>query len=65
MVNLLERYDDVLTISDICEILHIGKNTAYRLLQEGEIPNRKIKHKYIIPKNGIIEYLKLISNPNY
>ena len=58
---MLAKYDDVLSIDDVCEILHIGKNTAYKLLGANEIPNRKIRRKYIIPKIGMINYLNKIS----
>lgn len=52
-----DSYGDVLTVDDVCMILHIGKNSAYRLLQSNEIPNRRIKSKYLIPKQGLINYL--------
>ena len=28
---------DILTIQEVMELLYIGKNTAYRLLNEGQI----------------------------
>lgn len=58
----LEKYPDVLSIEDICTIMRIGRNNAYKLLQKNEIPNRKIKRKYIIPKMGLINYLNRISS---
>ena len=39
---MLKNYPDVLNIHDLCEILRIGKKTAYKLLHEGKIPCRKI-----------------------
>ncbi len=61
MILILEKYKDVLTINDICEILKIGRNTAYKLLQNNDIPNRKIASKYIIPKTAIIDFLTNIA----
>ena len=58
MIYLLEEYKDVINIKDLCEILNIGKNTAYKLLKNNDIPNRRLGKKYIIPKFGLIEYLK-------
>ena len=55
---MLKNYNDVLEVQDLCEILGIGKNTAYKLLQNNIIPNRRIGRKYIIPKCGVIKYLK-------
>ena len=58
---MLEKYNDVLKVKDIMEILQIGRNTAYTYLQSGEIPCKKIRNKYIIPKVGIENYLKNIT----
>ncbi len=58
---MLEQYPDILQVEDICKILKIGKNTAYKLLQNGEIPNRKIAGKYIVPKTAIIDFLTNIA----
>ena len=55
---MLEEYKDVINVKDLCEILNIGKNTAYKLLKNNDIPNRRLGKKYIIHKFGVIEYLK-------
>ena len=55
---MLNRYPDVLTVDDICKILRIGRNSAYKLLQSGIIPSRRLRGKYIIPKTGVIVFLK-------
>ena len=55
---MLEKYKDVLGVEDLCEILGIGKNTAYKILKDNTIPNRRIGRKYIIPKCGVIKYLE-------
>ena len=55
---MLDTYKDVLTVKELCEILHIGRNTAYKMLQSHQIPNKRIYgKKYIIPKIGVISYL--------
>lgn len=58
---MLENYGDVLTIIDVCDILNIGRNSAYKMLKDGEIPNKQVRRKYIIPKQGVINYLTSIS----
>lgn len=55
---VLNKYNDVLSVDDLCKILGIGRNTAYKILQDNTIPNRRIGRKYIIPKHGVISYLK-------
>ncbi len=55
---MLNNYNDVLTVQDLKEILHVGKHHVYNLLTTGEIPSRRIGRKYIIPKNGLIDFLE-------
>ena len=55
---MLKNYKDILSVEDLCEILSIGKNTAYRLLKSGEIKSVRIGKVYKIPKEYLINYLK-------
>ena len=57
---MLEKYNETLSINDIMEILNVSKNTAYDYIKSGEIPNKKVRNKYIIPKIGVENYLKNI-----
>ena len=41
VIYLLEEYKDVINIKDLCEIVNIDKNTAYKLLKT-TIPNRRL-----------------------
>lgn len=54
---MLNKYPDVLTVEDLTEILHIGKNKAYELLEKRVIGYKRIGRKYIIPKVCLIDYL--------
>lgn len=48
---MLEQYqNDVLSVDQVCEILHIGRNTVYTLLKTNRIRNIRVGTKYIIPK---------------
>jgi len=53
---MLKNYKDILSVEDLCEILSIGKNTAYRLLKSGEIKSVRIGKIYKIPKKYVKEY---------
>lgn len=55
---LLKDCPDVLTIQDLMEVLHIGKNTAYRLVKENTIRSHRIGRCYRIPKCCVFDYLK-------
>ena len=58
-MRMLNKYKDFLSVKDLCEILGIGKNTAYRLLKNGEIKSIRIGNKYKIPKEYLLGYLKI------
>lgn len=58
-MTMLDEYGDVLTIADLQEILSIGKNTAYYLIQNGIIPAvRAGSKKWRISKQAVIRYLE-------
>ncbi len=54
---MLDNYNDVLTVKELKEVLRIGFNKAYELLNNGDIKSLRIGHKIIIPKTAVIEYL--------
>ncbi|MBE7054488.1 MAG: helix-turn-helix domain-containing protein [Ruminococcaceae bacterium] len=51
----------MLSVKQLCEILGIGKNSAYKLLQSGEIKCIKIGKVYKIPKKYLKEYITKFS----
>ena len=57
-MRMFNSYPDILSVKQLCEILDIGKNTAYRLLQSGEIKSIKIGKVYKIPKKYLKEFLR-------
>lgn len=54
---MLEQYEDVLTVAELQEILNIGRNSAYALLQSGTLPSFRIGKKWRIPKDAVLHYL--------
>lgn len=55
---MLEHQDDFLTVDELCELLKIGHNAAYRLLNSGELKAFRNGRVWRIPKQGIIEYAR-------
>lgn len=55
--EILKDYPDVLTVCNVQHILHLGRNTVYRLLADGKIKAFKAGRRYIIPKISLIEYI--------
>ena len=54
---MLEQYDEILTIGELCGILRIGKNLAYRLLTEKKIRAFRIGKKWKIPKSSVEKFI--------
>ena len=55
---MLNNYRDILTVDELCEVLRIGKNTAYQLLKIGKIKSIKVGNIYKIPKYAVKDYIK-------
>lgn len=55
---MLNHYNDVLTVEDVCDILMIGRNRAYELLKTGELNGFQLGRIWKIPRIALEEYLK-------
>lgn len=55
---LLEQYPDILTAEELCEVLNIGANAAYQLLNDGTIPAFRIGRRWKIPKEAVQQYIR-------
>ena len=54
---MFEEYDELITIDELCNILCIGRNTAYRLLKSNALQAFKIGRIWKIPKRAVEEYI--------
>lgn len=50
--------DDLITVDELCDMLMIGKNMAYRLLNSGEITCFKISREWKIPRQSVYQYIQ-------
>ena len=58
-MTMLDEYGDVLTIADLQDILSIGRNTAYSMIQNSIIPAVRVgRKKWRISKRAVICYLE-------
>lgn len=55
----LEDYPDVLTPYDTRNILGIGRDKMYEMLQVGTISSLRVGRKYLIPKFALLRYLEI------
>ena len=56
---MLNNTKDILTLKKLQELLHIGKNTALRLVQSGEIEAFRVGNQWRITKESIQKYIRL------
>lgn len=56
---IFREYDDVVSVEDVMQMLHVGRSAVYKLLNEEKIKTVRIGKKFIIPKRSIIEFLTI------
>ena len=55
---MFSEYNDILCVSDVCDILLIGKNRVYELLNSGELKGFRVgRSSWRIPKKNLEVYI--------
>lgn len=54
---MFESYDDILTITDVAEILKIGTTQAYKIVRSGHLKAYKEGKDWKITKPALIKYV--------
>ena len=54
---MLKDYPDVLTVKQVAEILNIGINAAYGLINEHTIGSHRIGKSIRVPKSCLTDYI--------
>lgn len=60
---MFDTYKDVVTPAEAMRMLHVGRNTIYKLLKDNRIKSIRIGSKYLIPKKYICDFLLLETKP--
>ena len=57
--NLINRniYSDLISVNEMCNMLGIGKNTAYTILNNKKIKAFRIGRIWKIPRQSVIDYI--------
>ena len=55
--SMTNEVSDLLTVDDLCEKLQISRNTAYQLLERGEVEGFKVGRNWRIPNISISSYI--------
>ena len=50
---------DLMSVLEVCERLHISRNTAYSLLKKGDLEGVKVGRMWRIPDRSIWNYIML------
>ena len=58
---MLNNTKDILTLKELQELLHIGKNTALKLVQSGEIEAFRMGNRWRVMRMCLEKYIKRIS----
>ena len=54
---MLNNTKDILTLKELQELLHIGKNTALKLVQSGEIDAFRVGKQWRVMKESVSRYI--------
>ena len=54
---MLEEYQDILTVSEACEVLRVGYNAMYEMLNSGALKGYRNGRGWRIPKVAVEEYI--------
>lgn len=59
---MFEDKPDVLSVTDVAELLSIGRGLVYKSIRTGELRSRKVGRKNLITKTSLIEFLNTFTN---
>lgn len=57
MEKLFSNYPDILNVTEMAQMLGIGRNQAYKLIHQNIIPHRDIGRQHRIAKANVIKYI--------
>ncbi len=55
---MLDNTKDILTLKELQDLLHIGKNTALPLVQDGDIEAFRVGKQWRIPKESVWRFIR-------
>lgn len=54
---MYDDYKEILTVSQLAELLQVGLSTAYYLVNSGEIESFRVKNSYRIQRSAVTDYI--------
>lgn len=52
-----EYFEEILTVEDVMELLYVGKNTVYSLLQSGQLKGFRLGRSWRIPRESLTKFI--------
>ncbi|MEJ9222242.1 helix-turn-helix domain-containing protein [Paenibacillus glucanolyticus] len=52
-----DYYEEILTVQEMAELLKIGMNTAYKLVNSGEIDSFRVGNSHRIQRSAVTDYI--------
>ena len=59
---MLNNTKEILTLKELQELRHIGKNTALRLVQSGEIDAFRVGNQWRVLRESVAKYIRRSSS---
>ena len=59
---MLNNVPEILTLKEVCATLKIGKNTALRLLQCGDLEGFRVGNQWRVTKENLFTFIRRFSN---
>lgn len=54
---MYDDYNEILTVPQLAELLQVGMNTAYFLVNSGEVESFKVKNSYRIQRSAVTDFI--------
>lgn len=54
---MLNQYEDIMSVRDVADVLFIGKNRVYELLESNQLKGFRIGRVWKIPKEAVKEFI--------
>ena len=55
---MFKEYEDIMTIPEVMEALHIGKNRVYAMLGDGTLKGFRMGRPWKVPRESVEEYVR-------
>ncbi len=60
-----EYYGEILTVQEMAELLKVGMNTAYNLVNSGEVDSFRVGNAHRIQRSAVTDYIVRRSSSSY